>query len=88
MTAVFQKVCACPGGPAKVEVYATDQAAAAAAYRHWLKRATTDDAHRYWNVHGPSGHVVSLHDTPIGDLPPHPRGDGPHEKCACSRCSA
>lgn len=61
------------GGCFRLETYPTDAlavAAAAAAYRHWRRRLFDDDDHRYWAVHGPSGHVIALADTPIGPLPP------------------
>lgn len=67
---IFVADCDCD--PGTYESYPTDALAARAVLRHWRKLLTTDPAHRYWCVHGPSGHVIGLHGTPYGDLPPRP----------------
>lgn len=70
MTGIFVTDCDCAmRGRFRLETYPTDELAVAAAYRHWRRRLFDDD-HRYWAVHGPSGHVIALADTPIGRLPP------------------
>ena len=78
MSGVFHRDCACGLNliaMCKSEVYRTDDQAVTAAFAHWMRRLKTDDNHRYWCVHGPSGHVIALHDVPDvpgGVLPPHP----------------
>jgi len=77
MSGIFVKDCSCGGQRMKcgITTCLTDAAAAAAAYRHWQQRIA-DDSHRYWAVHGPSGHVIGLVGTPLPepyrDLPPPP----------------
>ncbi len=53
--------CACGSvlALAEVEIYKTDQEAAAAFIEHQYL-AQADDGHRYWCVHGPSGHVIAV----------------------------
>ncbi len=53
--------CACGSvlARAEVETYATDEEAAAAFLEHQYL-AQADDQHRYWCVHGPSGHVIAI----------------------------
>ncbi len=76
MTGVFQRECDCGVARTKEgllpERHKTDDAAVASAWRHWTRRLGGEPAHRYWLVHGPSGHLVGLRDTPMGQMPPLP----------------
>lgn len=74
MSGVFQRECSCDSCPAlaKVEHCKTDALAVSRAWAHWQRRIGAEADHRYWSVHGPSGHVIALRDTPVGTLPPPP----------------
>ena len=61
-----------------IEKYATDNEAVSAGYQYWAKLIRSIQSgndqlrHHYWSIHGPSGHLISLKDTPYRNLPPLP----------------
>lgn len=83
MSGVFLTDCDCGLLPSKVvgpkiDKHTTDSAAVADGYRRWIKRlqvAGADDdidEYRYWRIHGPSGHLIAIKNTPYGSFPPQP----------------
>lgn len=66
----------CDCDPGSFEQCDTDGEATFTAYEHWRARlalgANAPLAALYWRVHGPSGHVIALHDTSLGELPQPP----------------
>ena len=66
MRGVYVKDCDCTDA----KVFKTDRDAELAVLGHWEQRFS-DENHRYWKIHGPSGHCIALNDTVYGPLPPH-----------------
>lgn len=56
---------ACRKDQIPVERFNTDELACEAALAHWIRRLQAiQSPHRYWCVHGPSGHLIGIRDIP------------------------